>query len=65
MLLSFVLAFVINYLLNPFTNALERAGLARKYAVGTLYVVFGLIAGLSSYFLLPHISCFNPWPNLS
>lgn len=43
LLLSFVLAFVLNYLLSPFANALERKGVSRKTGVASLFIVAGLV----------------------
>lgn len=56
MLLSFVLAFVINYLLSPFVNALERAGMVRSHAVTGLYGVLGTFIVAGAFSAIPHIS---------
>jgi putative permease len=55
MLLSFVLAFVINYLLSPFVNFLERRGVARQTAILVPFLSGGLIIGFGFYKLLPLI----------
>ena len=52
-LISFVLAFVIHYLLAPVVNAAERSGLPRKLAVAVLYGILGTVFVAGSYLLLP------------
>ncbi len=55
-LISFVLAFVIHYLLAPAVNAAERSGLSRKLAVAALYVLFSTAFAAGVYLLLPVIA---------
>jgi putative permease len=56
LLVSFVLAFVMNYLLAPFVNALERAGLSRKLAVTGLFVLMAAVFTATMLLLLPIIN---------
>ncbi len=55
MLLSVILAFVINCLLAPFVNALERLGLSRTTAVGCIYLAVITVMGLGLWGLAPEI----------
>ncbi len=56
MLLSFVLAFVISYLLGPFANRLERAGFSRSVAVLVPFCVTGLLILLGTIIMVPMVS---------
>jgi putative permease len=53
MLVSFLLAFVITYLLNPLVNHLERSGLSRSTAIVIPFMIIGIILGLAVYILSP------------
>ena len=55
-LISIVLAFVINYLLAPIVNAAERGGISRKAAVAALYFLLAVAAVACVYLLLPAVS---------
>jgi len=55
-LVSIVLAFVINYLLAPVVNAAERGGVSRKAAVAALYFLMATAAVAGVYLLLPAVS---------
>ncbi|MES2964690.1 MAG: AI-2E family transporter [Bdellovibrionota bacterium] len=53
MLVSFVMAFVVNYLLSPIVNSLERRGLPRQTAIMIPFLSTGVLIGLGIYNLLP------------
>ena len=53
MLVSFVLAFVTNYLLSPLVNFLERRGLSRQTSVMIPFVASGVLIAFSIYLILP------------
>lgn len=55
LLLSFVLAFVINYMLTPPVNALERKGISRKAGVLLLFTIIGILAAFFTIKALPGI----------
>ncbi len=42
MLLAFVLAFIINYLLTPIASAVERTGVSRRLSVSLIFVLLGI-----------------------
>lgn len=56
MLLSFVLAFVLNYLLTPFVDFLERRGVPRQLAIVIPFIIGGLMIVASISMVLPLIS---------
>jgi len=56
LLLSFVLAFVINYLFSPFANAFERKGISRKAGVAALFIITGILIALFFIKALPEIA---------
>ncbi len=56
LLLSFVLAFVINYLFSPFANAFERKGITRKTGVTALFVITGILICVFFVTVLPEIA---------
>jgi putative permease len=56
LLVSFVLAFVINYQLAPLVNYLERRNVPRNFAIAVPFVAFGVIISISIYILLPLIT---------
>lgn len=53
MLVSFVMAFVVNYLLSPIVNSLERKGVPRQTAIMIPFLSTGVLIGLGIYKLLP------------
>jgi putative permease len=53
MMVSFLLAFVITYLLNPLVNHLERSGLSRSTAIVIPFTLTGGLLGLGIYLLSP------------
>lgn len=53
MLVSFVLAFVTNYLLAPIVDFLERRGLSRQAAITIPFVAAGLVIAFGIYSVLP------------
>lgn len=53
MLVSFVMAFVVNYLLSPIVNSLERKGVPRQTAILIPFLSTGVLIGLGIYNLLP------------
>lgn len=53
MLVSFVMAFVVNYLLSPLVNALERRGMSRNLAIMIPFLSTGVLIGVGIYNLLP------------
>jgi len=55
-LISFVLAFVIHYLLAPLVNAAERSGLSRKLAVAALYMMMAVVAVAGATLLMPALA---------
>ncbi len=56
MLVSFILAFVINYLLAPFVNAFERAGNSRILGACIIFFSISIIIALITYLLMPHLT---------
>ena len=52
-LVSFVLGFVIYYLLAPVVNAIERTGVSRRIGVTGLFILITVVAGFGIYILLP------------
>lgn len=56
MLLAFVLAFVINYLLAPLVNAVERAGVSRTTSTAAVYLLVGMAVVLTCWLALPGIN---------
>lgn len=56
MLISFVLAFHINFLLAPFVNSIERQGIPRHLSVGAIYLITGFFVGFGTWLLLPDLS---------
>jgi len=52
-LVSFVLGFVIYYLLAPVVNAIERTGVSRRIGVTGLFILITAASGLGIYILLP------------
>ena len=67
-LVSFVLGFVIYYLLAPVVNAVERTGVSRRIGVAGLFVLITAVTGFCIYILLPatagQLSAFkNELPN--
>ncbi len=53
MLVSFVMAFVVNYLLSPIVNSLERRGLHRNAAIMIPFLSTGVLIAVGIYNLLP------------
>jgi putative permease len=53
MMIALVLAFVSNYMLGPWVNALERAGLARGIATVLVFVIAAVILTLGCIAALP------------
>ena len=53
LLVSFVLAFVTNYLLAPIVNFLERKGVPRQTAIMIPFVATGLLIGFAIYRVVP------------
>lgn len=56
MLLSFVIALVINYLLGPIVNSLERAGVNRMFSTFLVFSLSGVIVALSITSIVPFLS---------
>lgn len=56
LLLSFVLALVLNYLLRPVVTRLERAGVRRNISIITTFALLGLIISLGFYLVLPSLT---------
>ena len=56
LLLSFVLAFVINYLFSPFTIAFERKGISRKTGVTVLFIITSIFIVVFFLKALPEIA---------
>jgi putative permease len=56
LLLSFLLAFVVAYLLAPIVNVLERRGLSRQTAIMLPFIATGLLIGFGIYKILPLIT---------
>jgi putative permease len=52
-LVSFVLGFVIYYILAPIVNAIERIGVPRRIGVTGLFILITAISGFGIYILLP------------
>lgn len=53
LLLSFVLAFVINYLLSPIVDILERRRVPRQAAILIPFLAGGIVIGIGVYKVLP------------
>ena len=67
LLVSAVLAFVMNYLLAPFVNAMERNGLNRKVAVTGVFMLLAVLLTAIILLVLPLVSrqmsnLQNQWP---
>lgn len=56
MLVSFVLAFVIKYLMAPIVDVLERKGVPRQTAILIPFVVVGCLIAFGIYKVLPLVS---------
>jgi putative permease len=56
LLVSFVLALVVNYLLGPSVSAFERSGLSRTWSIFISYILVSLIFAWSVYSILPLVS---------
>jgi putative permease len=56
LLLSFVLALVVAFLLAPIVNVLERRGIPRQTAIMIPFVAAGLLIGFGIYKVLPLIT---------
>lgn len=56
MLWSFVLAFVINYLLSPLVNALERRRVPRQLAILIPFLATGVFIGVMAYIFIPRLT---------
>lgn len=56
LLISFVLAFVINYLLAPLVSFFERKNIPRHIAILIPYVTSGIAIGIAIYLALPLVS---------
>ncbi len=56
LLVSFVLAFVTNYLLSPIVDFLERRGLSRRSAILIPFVATGVLICLAAYSVVPLIA---------
>lgn len=56
MLVSFILAFVINYLMAPIVGFLERRGLPRQTAILIPFLAGGAVIGFGIYKVLPLIT---------
>ena len=52
-LVSFVLGFVIYYLLSPVINAIERNGVSRRIGIAGLFILIAAASGFGIYILLP------------
>jgi putative permease len=52
-LVSFVLGFVIYYLLDPVVNAIERSGISRRLGATGLFILISAALGFGVYILLP------------
>ena len=52
-LVSFVLGFVIYYLLAPIVNAIERNGVSRRIGATGLFILITVAFGVGIYILLP------------
>ena len=52
-LVSFVLGFVIYYVLAPVVSAIERTGVSRRIGVTSLFILISAVAGFGIYILLP------------
>jgi putative permease len=53
MLVSFLLAFVISYSLGPVVNILERKSIDRVFATTTLFLILGVVLGVTGYLTFP------------
>ena len=56
LLISLVLAFVINYLLDPLVDGLERQGLPRQLAIIIPFTILAVVIGFSISLIVPLIS---------
>ena len=56
MLISFVMAFVVNYLLAPIVDVLERRGVARQTAILIPFLTSGLLIAFGIYEILPLVT---------
>ncbi|MCB0390162.1 MAG: AI-2E family transporter [Bdellovibrionales bacterium] len=56
LLLSFVLALVINYLLGPIVNSLERAGVHRLFSTVLVFSLGGIFVGFGITAIVPFLS---------
>ena len=56
MLMSFVLALVINYLLSPIVSSLERAGVHRLFSTVLVFTLGGVIVGVGITAVAPFLS---------
>ena len=56
LLVSFVLAFVTNYLLSPIVDFLERRGLSRSYAIMIPFVLTGVVIFIAIFSIVPLIT---------
>jgi putative permease len=56
MLASFVLAFVISYMLTPLVNSFERMGLSRTPSILITFVLISLLVGFLSLISLPFLT---------
>ncbi|MCP3922664.1 MAG: AI-2E family transporter [Desulfobacterales bacterium] len=54
LLISFILAFVINYLLSPFVDNLERRGFTRLYGSIIVFSVLTFFVGIYLYYFIPN-----------
>ncbi|HVK62184.1 MAG TPA: AI-2E family transporter [Bdellovibrionales bacterium] len=53
LLMSFVLAFVANYLLSPLVDVLERKGFSRESSIFLPFLAMAAVVGFSVYLVLP------------
>ncbi len=53
LLVSLIFAFVINYLLNPITNSLERDGISRRFATLIPFILIGILSVVIVQILSP------------
>lgn len=56
MLLSFVIALVINYLLGPIVNYLERGGINRMFSTFFVFILGGILVAFSITSIAPFLS---------
>lgn len=55
MLMAFLLAFVITYLMNPFVNLIERRGVKRRYAIAVPFLCGGILIAFFVSVIAPMI----------